>query len=348
MDYVTINPVNLHNLARVAEIKKFLSGYDLAFDADIDYCLVAMKGNQIIGTCSKSGKVIKCLAVSKAYRGEGLSADLVKMIIDRLFDEGHPHYFVFTQPEKTDLFENLNFKSIYAGEKVALLEGGITSIKGQLDKLSSEIKTTPSLKRIALVMNCNPFTLGHLHLVEKAASTGKEVLLFVVEEDRSSFHFSDRMAMVREGTKHLGNVTVLPGSDYIISQATFPSYFIRKTDERTAAFMEMDAAIFSLYFSQWFDIGTRYVGEEPFCQVTRLYNAVLERVLSTYNITLVKIPRLVIGDDAVSASRVRRYLREGQSEAIKTLVPKSTWQFILETSKGKEAVARICKNDTPH
>ena len=36
-------------------------------------------------------------------------------------------------------------------------------------------------------MNCNPFTLGHKYIVEKAARENDNVIIFVVEEDKSSF-----------------------------------------------------------------------------------------------------------------------------------------------------------------
>ena len=48
----------------------------------------------------------------------------------------------------------------------------------------------------ALVMNCNPFTLGHQYLVEYAASKVAKLYLFVVEEDKSEFPFADRIELV--------------------------------------------------------------------------------------------------------------------------------------------------------
>lgn len=348
MDHFTLNPINLNNEQNRSEINDFLLQSGLTLDADVDYTIAARRGNTLIGTCSKAGRVIKCLAVSPEHRGEGLSAQLVKDLIDRLFDEGTYHYFVFTQPHNTCLFNNLNFKMLYKGEQAALLEGGIISIGQRLGKLKAQAGLDDRTDRIALVMNCNPFTLGHLHLAEQAAAEGREVLLFVVEENRSVFSFSDRMEMVRRGTAHLANVKVLPGTEYIISSATFPSYFLRQADERTAAYMEMDAGIFCAYFSRFFGISTRYVGEEPYCGVTLSYNNMLKRVLSVAGLTLTEIPRLPYEGLPISASQVRKLIREGQDESIKALVPESTWRYIFETSEGREAADRIRNSDTPH
>lgn len=348
MSSITLNPINLNNEQERSEINAFLLRSGLTLDGDVDYTVEARSGGALIGTCSKAGRVIKCLAVSPEHRGEGLSAELVKTLIDRLFEEGIYHYFVFTLPTNTCLFKSLNFKMLYKGDHAALLEGGIISIEQRLNKLKSQAGLDNQSDRIALVMNCNPFTLGHRYLVEQAAASGKEVLLFVVEENRSLFTFSDRMEMVRRGTAHLPNVTVLPGTEYIISNATFPSYFLRQADERTAAYMEMDASIFCAWFSRIFGITARYVGEEPYCDVTLSYNNTLKRVLGAAGLSLVEIPRISKDSAPISASQVRQLIRDGQDESMKALVPESTWRYIFETPEGREAAGRIRTSDTPH
>lgn len=340
--------VNLNNRKDHDEINEFLLQSGLILDEDVDYTIAARSHGEVIGTCSKAGRVIKCLAVSPQYRGEGLSAQLVKELIDRLFEEGIFHYFVFTQPHNTRLFESLNFKMLYKGNQAALLEGGIVSVEQRLHKLKEEAGIGEASDRIALVMNCNPFTLGHLHLIEQAAATGREVLVFVVEENRSVFTFSERFELVRLGTAHLTNVKVLPGTEYTISNATFPSYFLRQADQRTTAYMEMDAQIFCTWFSPIFGIKTRYVGEEPYCELTLSYNHALERILNGAGLELVVVPRRSEAGAPISASQVRRLIREGRLEAVKALVPESTWHYIFETPEGREAAQRVRKSDSPH
>lgn len=348
MESFLLNPINLNNAAARAEVNAFLMEAELTLDGDVDFTVVARKGERVIGTCSKAGRVIKCLAVSPEYRGEGLSGQLVKELIDRLFEEAVYHYFVFTQPHNTCLFKSLNFKLLYSGAHAALLEGGIEGIEKRLSALKNSAGLDDRTDRVALVMNCNPFTLGHRHLVEQAAATGRDVLVFVVEENRSLFTFTDRLELVRQGTADLPNVTVLPGTEYMISSTTFPSYFLRKTDERTQAYMELDAGIFCTWFSRVFGIASRYVGEEPYCDVTLSYNNTLKRVLGEAGLAVVEIPRLAKKDHAISASRVRQLIREGKEAEIKELVPESTWRYIQETPAGREAAARIRTSDSPH
>lgn len=51
----------------------------------------------------------------------------------------------------------------------------------------------------SIVMNCNPFTLGHRYLVEEASRQSDLLYIFVVEEDKSDFPFEDRFNMVKAG-----------------------------------------------------------------------------------------------------------------------------------------------------
>ena len=49
----------------------------------------------------------------------------------------------------------------------------------------------------AIVMNCNPFTLGHRYLVEYAASQVEHLYIFAIEEDKSIFPFVDRFELIK-------------------------------------------------------------------------------------------------------------------------------------------------------
>ena len=63
-------------------------------------------------------------------------------------------------------------------------------------------------------MNCNPFTLGHRYLIEQASEKVDHLYVFVVEEDKSFFPFSDRIGLVKKGTADLKNITVKPSGKY--------------------------------------------------------------------------------------------------------------------------------------
>ena len=56
----------------------------------------------------------------------------------------------------------------------------------------------------------DPLTLGHLDIIERASNIFDEVVVGVVVnlEKKTMFTFEERMDMIKEGTKHLPNVTV--------------------------------------------------------------------------------------------------------------------------------------------
>ena len=48
----------------------------------------------------------------------------------------------------------------------------------------------------AIVMNCNPFTLGHKYLIKESLKKVDYLYIFVVEEDKSIFPFKDKILSV--------------------------------------------------------------------------------------------------------------------------------------------------------
>lgn len=95
-------------------------------------------------------------------------------------------------------------------------------------------------------MNCNPFTKGHLALITYAARACDLLHIFVVEENRSQFPFADRLRLVREGTDHLANVIVHPSGPYMISNATFPTYFLKEGEDAAKIQSELDITLVRL------------------------------------------------------------------------------------------------------
>ena len=344
---VKIERVNLKNLVEREEVESFLRGFDLLLDQDVDYTIIIRdreaRGARIVATCSKAKSVLKCFAVIEEHRGEGITALLISTMIDKLFSQGIYHSFIFTKPVLVPIFSGLNFKLIHGTAEVALLENGIYDIHQAIEEMIVRYSLGDG-EKVALVMNCNPFTLGHYYLIEEAAQNNQEVLVFIVEEDQSLFPFKVRYELVCQGVGHLENVRVLPSGEYIISSTTFPSYFIKEEGERLKAYAELDASIFGAHFCKRFKITKRYVGEEPFCRVTKAYNEALKNVLPGYGVELREIKRKAFGELAISASRVRELLKAGvdqsQQNLLNNLLPKVTLEF-LATSLGKEIVEKL-------
>jgi cytidyltransferase-like protein len=179
----------------------------------------------------------------------------------------------------------------------------------------------------AIVMNCNPFTKGHRYLIEQALEMVDHLIIFVVEEDKSLFSFKERFAMVREGTKDLRNVTVVPSGNFILSQLTFPEYFLKIEDEDMTDNAEYDITLFAEAIAPKLHITYRFVGEEREDEVTAAYNLAMKKILPEHGIQLVEIPRKTIADGndtAISASLVRRRLDQESLEELGELLPEST------------------------
>jgi [citrate (pro-3S)-lyase] ligase len=174
-------------------------------------------------------------------------------------------------------------------------------------------------------LNGNPFTLGHQYLVETAARQVERLFVFVVREEGSAFPFAARYRMAVDGTSHLPNVVVLDTSRYAVSAATFPSYFLRRHDERARLQMEVDARLFGRHLAPAAGITRRFVGHEPYCETTAAYNAAMAAVLPEYGVELVEIERARGADGGfVSATRVRAALASADWESVARLVPPTT------------------------
>lgn len=181
----------------------------------------------------------------------------------------------------------------------------------------------------SIVMNCNPFTLGHRYLIKYAASQVDFLIIFVVEEDASLFTFEERFAMVCEGTADLKKVKIVPSGDFILSKRSFPEYFVKETDEDIVKNAENDITLFAERIAPVLGITHRFVGEEPEDEVTNAYNQAMKKILPTYGIELVEIPRKQDGKAVISASRVRGCLKENNLEMLDTLVPESTKRILF-------------------
>ena len=344
--------VDLKNSVERAEVETFLQGFNLGLDSDVDYTIIirdrALHEPSIIATCSKAKSVLKSFAVREELEGEGITSLLISTLIDKLFEEGIYHSFVFTKPEKARIFSALNFKLLHSNADVALLENGIYDIHQAIEEMKNKYSIGDGSKA-ALVMNCNPFTLGHYYLIEEAAKNHQQVLVFIVEEDQSLFPFATRYELVCKGVEHLKNVQVLPSGVYIISSVTFPTYFIKQESERLRAYADLDASIFGKYFCSRYNITKRYLGQEPYCPVTAVYNETLKKVLPTYGVEVQEIARKAFGEVPISASYVRKILKaEGvQSIELNHLLPQVTLDF-LASNLGREIVEKLKISDSPN
>lgn len=304
----------------------FLAKSGLKADECIDSTVLIWDNEELIATGSRQGNLLKCIAVDPLHQGEGLTGTLLTHLRQDAFRQGHKHLFLYTKPGNKYMFSSLFFYPIAQTEQVLLMENQPKGIEQFLDSLDVPCKAG---KIGGLVMNCNPFTLGHRYLIETAARECDWVYVFVLSEQQPPFPADDRLMLVREGVRDLPNVTVHPTGPYLISSATFPTYFLPNREQAAEVQCLLDIAVFTKYFIPKFGITARYVGTEPLSPMTQQYNDALRQNLP---IELREVPRLEADGVPVSASAVRS-LMGCAPEQLEALVPPTTLNYLIQFHK---------------
>ncbi len=326
---------------KLKKLQDFLQAAALDYDTQIEYTVNLTDGDgQIVATGSIHQNVLKCIAVSDKHQGLGLSARILTELMNYAAAKGRNHLFLFTKPKNAAMFGDLGFYKILETDTILLMENKREGIRKYVDSLERPATSGGTVG--AIIANCNPFTLGHRWLIEEAASRVDTLHLFILSEDKSAFPADVRYALARAGTADLPNVILHHTSDYLISSAVFPTYFIKDKAKAQDANCELDIRIFGEYFAKALGITKRFVGTEPFCPVTNAYNAAMARLLPEYGIELVQLPRKELEGLAVSASHVRACMAQNDLEAIKAVVPQTTYDYILSPA-GRDLAARLAQ-----
>ena len=311
------------------QIEALLVAEGITLDGNLDYtCAMYDDDYNIIATGSCFGPTLRCFAVSKAHQGEGLLNRIISHLMDVQFERGNMHLFLYTKVDSAKFFGDLGFYEIarVAG-KLVFMENRRTGFTDYLKRLE---KTKTDGVSAALVMNANPFTLGHQYLVETAAAACDTLHLFVLSEDASLVPFAVRKRLVREGVAHLPNVVLHESGPYIISSATFPSYFLKDEAAVIDGHAKLDLAVFAR-IAQALNVSIRYVGEEPTSLVTGIYNKIMAESLPEQGVECRVIPRKESAGKPISASTVRQAIHQGNFEALKALVPQTTLDYFMST-----------------
>ena len=296
-------------------LSEFLLERDVIYE-DLDTSYVIRDAGEIIATVSVKKNLIKFFYIDDKYQGEGLAIELINSALEDIIAKGYRSYFVFTKAKNENIFTSLSMDTIEKTEDVVLLEGGffkyadwIETIKKDLDKDEYN----------AIVMNANPLTLGHEYLVDKALEEDRDLIIFVLEEDASYFSTRDRYEIVKKHYQENNRVHVYKSGPYIISRATFPTYFLKKDTDKLKVYTELDAKIFAKRIAKDLNIKKRYFGTEPIDKVTEKYNEMMKKILSEYGIECEFIERKTIDSEVISASKVREYYENDFSACKKYL-----------------------------
>ena len=333
------------------KVEDFLGSNGLRLGEVDLYLAVLSDDGAILAGGGLQRDILKCLAVSAEARSLGLSVPLISRLISVASERGCTNLKVFTKPENRALFESLGFKLLAEAPKAILLENG----RGLADYCAYlRAHSAPGV----IVMNANPFTRPSTSSGTEPVSAGEPVeppklTIIPVKEDASRFPYRERLAMLRAGCDGLADV--VEGSDYQISAATFPTYFLKNLSDAAETQMRLDIDLFGRHIAPALGARVRYVGSEPADPLTARYNALLKELLPKYGIQLVEIQRLAVDSDCradsstppaaslrmtkgttpelvkgpVTATAVRALRDEGRFKAASALTPESTWPYLL-------------------
>lgn len=333
------------------QIEMFLHTNGLRYD-DVDYyaAIVDESSDEMIAGGGLKGSVIKCVAVADGHKGEAVANVIVSHLIAKANAEGCQCVKLYTKPDNRQLFESLSFRLIAESPNAILMETGVGGIEKYSEELrvkseelsvkseelrvkSEELKNDESVVSNArkpigvIVMNANPFTLGHRFLVEQSSELVERLYVVVVREDCSMFSYNERKAMVSQGVRDIGNVVVVDGSDYAVSAATFPTYFLKQLSDATDTQIILDLDLYRHRIAPALGATIRFFGSEPTDPLTRRYNELMHQQLGEEHVH--EIQRKQQEGSAISASRVRKAMMEGCIWDAIQLVPPTTIPYII-------------------
>lgn len=289
------------------KVEEFLKTHELRFEEMEVYCAVFDPDDNIIAGGGLNRNVIKCIAVAEEARSGSVTNRIVSRLRQIAADNGYFHTKIFTKPKNIGIFHSLGYRLVGQGDHAVLMESnprGISSYTGELAKFRREGRNG------VIIMNCNPLTKGHEYLIERAASQVDNLYVIPLSESGSEFTQAERVGMLVALSRQMDNVTVCPTSEYVISSTTFPTYFLKEISSATDTQIRLDIDIFITHIAPALNCSVRFVGSEPFDALTKRYNELLAEILPAHGITLTEIPRFRLGPDTVSASALRRSIRE--------------------------------------
>ena len=301
------------------EYLSLLEACGLRDEGDADIVALMTEDGDLIACGALAGRTVKQLAVDSDAEGQGAMAAVLSALIAEAYARGIHRLFLCTKPENLRMFRSMGFHTVIETTDAVLLEN-------RKDGLESFLASIPKYDGVcgAVVCNCDPFTLGHRHLIEYAASHCDNLYVFAVSEKGSMFSPEERLEMIRKGTADIENCHVFESDLYLISRATFPAYFIRDESRADLVKSDLDIELFCRRIAPALNISIRFAGEEPFSPVTRAYNERMKELLPANGIAFEEIPRL----SEISAGKVRSLIKDGEFEKAREMVPESTYEVI--------------------
>ena len=344
---MSVSQVYQSDKRAMGKIKALLERVDITLDGHLDYtCAIFDEDGAPIATGSAFGPTLRCFAVDPAHQGEGLLNEVITHLMENRLEKGFFHLFVYTKPGSAKFFKDLGFSQI------AEVPGLLIFLENRKDGFPGYLKKLEAAKRsgrsAAIVMNANPFTLGHRYLIETAARENDAVHLFLLSENAGPIPAAVRHRLVREGVADLPNVLIHETEEYLISSATFPGYFLKAEDKILRAQASLDTALF-VRIAQALGVTVRYLGSEPRSVVTGIYNEVLSEALPAQGIQCRIVPRKELPDGRViSASAVRQAIHDDALDSVADMLPEPTLAYFRSPEAAPVVAAIRRTQDVVH
>ena len=196
----TLSEIHPDDHRGMAQVRNLLEQEGIRRDGNLDYtCGIFNDDWELAATGSCFGNTIRCLAVSGRHRGEGLLNQIVSHLVEVQLARGSAHLFLYTKPDSAQYLSDLGFYEIVrVPGSLVFMENR----RGGFDRYCASLSPKPQegQSTAGVVMNANPFTLGHRHLVERAARENDVVHLFVLSEEAGpipSYFLKDSDTVIR-------------------------------------------------------------------------------------------------------------------------------------------------------
>lgn len=199
-----------------------------------------------------------------------------------------------------------------------LLKNKVHSVSGQVNIAGS------------VAVNCNPITKGHEHLINYARSKVNHLYVLVIEDEHTEVSFRHRFSMVKAVFGEMEGISVLRGGRYVCTEYIAPEYFDKEGNNLENVDFSLESFYFGEYIAPTLGISKIFLGEEPVCKITKQYNRHMAKVMPKYGIELSVIPRIRDAEgDVISASFLRRLIKEKKLEKIEKIMPKAAFDYTL-------------------
>lgn len=347
-----------HDKAGIDAYDKLCAESGIKRDEGMEYIMgVRASDGSLIAAGGVLGPTIRSIVCSPKHRGSGIMAGLMSELIRLQHERGIYHLFIYGKKEYEAVYTGLGFYKIAEVPGVMVfmenLEHAFTEkiqlwreeSEQQVQERGMQDRAARAEKRgaSALVMNLNPITLGHRALIKTACAQSDLTHVFVLAEDRSFFTTEERMAMFKAACSDFPGLIMHDSGAYMVSASNFPAYFLKNLTEAAEVQAALDVEVFAR-IAPALNIRRRFIGSEPFSELGRCYNAIMQTALPAKGITVTELPRFEDEDGiAYSATRVRRALAEGCYEKALKLVPESSAPFITSERLAERIKTRLAE-----